>query len=125
MQKRVNPHSDEKMPRKAQDWFKTSSTFNHSRKGYIFALFNPIAIAIVAIAAVLLLGIFVGFAVFLTFNVFTLLGITLALLSAVALFNGHYNNYVLGMGAVGLLMLVIPIYLDSAKGITLAAIGVG
>ena len=115
------PSFEKKMPRKPQDWLKMAS----NRKGYIFALFNPIAITVVAIAAVLLVGIFVGFAVFLTFNVFTLLGITLALLSAVALFNGHYNNYVLGMGAVGLLMLVIPIYLDSAKGITLAAIGVG
>ena len=92
------------------------------RKAQLFALFNPLSIIVISIVAFLILGLFVGFAVFLAFNVFTMIGALLLVLSAIAVFKGHANQYILGMGFVGFLLIAIPHFTDALSGFTLSAV---
>ena len=88
----------------------------------MFGVFaNPIALTILGVVLLLLLGVFFGFAVFLTFNVFTLLGAFLVIMATIMLFNGMANQVSFALMAIGIILILLPVFSENL-GFTLAAI---
>ena len=84
-------------------------------------LFSPIGIIILIILALVIFG-FLGFAVFLTFNLLTIAGFILIIIGLIAAIQGNLNQISLFIVIIGAVMLILPRIFDGLSKLTLAAV---
>lgn len=90
--------------------------FKINKKGFIQLL-------ILIIIAMIILVMFFGFAIFITLNVFTVLGFILAIAGLITIFRGLLPlNISIWLIAGGVVLVALPFLFDNLSRLTLAAV---
>lgn len=96
--------------------------FNQNRKGQLGLLLSPYVLVILGVLIVLILGGIIGLAVFLTFNLFTLIGAALTILAAIAVFRGAVNGAVIALLVVGLSLMALPYLSENLASLSIGGV---
>lgn len=89
--------------------------------GMLAALFGVLTWPILLILFFILLAV-IGFGVFLTMNLFRLIGAALLIFAGMALIKGKGSKFMLWFLLLGIALMVLPIFIGAMQGVSLASV---